>query len=289
MEKATSILPPHIKLSHSLIDLPRVGLGTFKLAGSEVTSSVSRALEIGYRHIDTAVIYKNEELISSALKQHGIAREEVFITSKISPYQQGAERARAAALEILQRLDSSYVDLLLIHWPGASKTKTTDPANAKLRLESWRVLEELYEQGKLKAIGVSNYEESHLKELASHAKIMPMVNQVEVHPQRPNTCLRQLCQDLGIAVVAYASLGCGHLLQNPIVLDVAQQTGKSPAQVLLRWGLQKGCAVIPKAANPGHLIAAGELLNWELPGDLEARLDGLENGTKYCWDPSGIA
>ncbi|KAF5828937.1 NADP-dependent oxidoreductase domain-containing protein [Dunaliella salina] len=213
----------------------------------------------------------------------------LLIWCKISPYQQGAERARAAALEILQRLDSSYVDLLLIHWPGASKTKTTDPANAKLRLESWRVLEELYEQGKLKAIGVSNYEESHLKELASHAKIMPMVNQVEVHPQRPNTCLRQLCQDLGIAVVAYASLGCGHLLQNPIVLDVAQQTGKSPAQVLLRWGLQKGCAVIPKAANPGHLIAAGELLNWELPGDLEARLDGLENGTKYCWDPSGIA
>uniref|UniRef100_A0A7S0RDB2 NADP-dependent oxidoreductase domain-containing protein n=1 Tax=Chlamydomonas leiostraca TaxID=1034604 RepID=A0A7S0RDB2_9CHLO len=282
----------HIELRNG-VKLPRCGLGTFKAAGDEVVGAVSVALRAGIRHIDTAQIYKNEELVSEGIRASGVPRSEVFVTSKVSPYQQGTDKARAACEAMVSRLGGEYVDLALIHWPGASKTDASSPRNAALRLETWRVLEEGYRRGAFKAIGVSNYEAHHLAELLAAAEVAPMVNQFELHPRRQCRQLVQLCEQHGVAVVAYASLGCGDLLGHPTVIKVAQQLGWEPAQVLLRWGLQKGAAVIPKSVRPARIagFAPGALLGpgSRIPDAQMRALDGMEDGHKYCWDASGIA
>jgi len=274
------------------VELPRIGLGTFKSAGPEVGTSVKAALHQGIRHIDTASIYKNQELIATALKESGLLRSEVFITSKVSPYEQGREKARKACIDILTKLDTDYVDLVLVHWPGASKTPPDSHLNSQLRTETWQVLEEFYRQGKFRAIGVSNYEERHLHELLSRAQVPPAVNQVEVHPRRTCRALRAACSRAGIAVVAYASLGCGQLLGQPTVTCIASELGVSPAQVLLRWGLQEGCAVIPKSVSPQRIQQFSEAAllggGWELSARHMADLGKLDDGHKYCWDASGI-
>jgi len=181
-------------------------------------------------------------------------------------------------------------DLLLIHWPGASGVASTSPRNAELRLETWRVLEELAEQGKAKAIGVSNFEAPHLEQLLAVARIPPAVNQIEVHPRRPATALRRACEAAGVAVVAYASMGCGQLLTEPVVKQVAAEARRTPAQVLLRWGLQQGCAVIPKTVSAERVRehSPEQLLGWELSAEQEAALSALQDGHKFCWNPEGI-
>lgn len=278
-----------IKLSNGL-ELPSVGLGTFRATGEGVQAAVKAAVQCGITHIDTAAIYKNEADIAAALRDAGIPRSSVFITSKVSPYQQGIAKATAACADILQRLDTDCVDLLLIHWPGVARLDAKSPDNAKLRLETWRVLEGLYKSGKARAIGVSNFSAAHIQQLSAAAEVQPMVNQFEVHPKRPETELRAACAAAGIAVVAYASLGCGQLLTEPMVQQVAARVGKTPAQVLLRWGLQQGCAVIPKSVSPERIQQASpdQLLSWELSADDMAALDALEDGTKFCWDASKI-
>lgn len=271
--------------------MPRVGLGTFKAGGPDLRAAVAAALASGIRHIDTAAIYKNEEVVAQALWEDArVPRSSVFITSKISPYEMG-EKARPAAEEILQRLKTDYVDLLLIHWPGSSGVAATSPRNAELRLATWRILEELHAQGKARAIGVSNFEPSHLRQLLPCARTRPAVNQFEVHPRRPAAELRRLCADEGIAVVAYASLGCSKLIGDPVVESVAAETARSPAQVLLRWGLQQECCVIPKSVQPERIreFAPDKLLSgWELSARQMEALAALEDGEKFCWDPSSI-
>ncbi|KIY96822.1 hypothetical protein MNEG_11138 [Monoraphidium neglectum] len=202
------------------------------------------------------------------------------------------DKARVAADEILQRLRVDAVDLLLIHWPGASGVGATSPRNAELRLEAWRALEDLHQQGKARAIGVSNFEPHHLAQLLAYARVRPAVNQIEVHPRRPNAALRALCAAEGVAVVAYASLGCGQLLGEAAVRRVAAEVGRTPAQVLLRWGLQQGCAVIPKSIRAERIAEASPskiLEGWELSNAQVAALSGLDNNHKFCWNPEGIA
>ncbi|GFR40416.1 hypothetical protein Agub_g990, partial [Astrephomene gubernaculifera] len=252
MAGAAKPLPRTIVLRNG-VELPVVGLGTFKAQGEEARGAVLAALRLGLRHIDTASIYKNEESIQSSLCASGLPRSAVFLTSKVSPYEQGAGRARQAVEGVMQRLGTDYLDLMLVHWPGAARTPPASPANRQLRLETWRELEGLHREGRLRAIGVSNYEAAHLRELLQEADVKPMVNQFEVHPRRQCRELRELCRQEGIAVVAYASLGCSELLGHPVVLRVAAQVGRTPAQVLLRWALQGGCAVIPKSVRPERL------------------------------------
>eukprot|EP00775_Hariotina_reticulata_P004683 gene4683-4936_t len=242
--------------------IPICGLGTFRSTGKDVQVAVAAALDNGIRHIDTAAIYKNEEDIAAALKQHGVPRTDVYITSKVSPYQQGTENATAACEQILQKLQTDYL-----------------------------VLEHMYRTGKAKAIGVSNYSARHLQELLDKATVKPVVNQFEVHPRRPETALRQFCAAQDVDVVAYASLGCGDLLKNPVVLQLAEKNNKSAAQVLLRWGSQQGCAVIPKSVHPEYIKQYGpeQLLTWQLSSGDMAALDGLEDGHKYCWDASDVS
>ncbi|KAG2422338.1 hypothetical protein HYH02_015455, partial [Chlamydomonas schloesseri] len=269
---AGKALPRALTLRNG-VELPAVGLGTFKAAGDEARGAVLAALRAGLRHIDTASIYKNEAPLREALAASGLPRGSVFLTSKVSPYEQGRGAARRAVEGICERLGTDYLDLVLVHWPGVARTPPHSAANAQQRAATWGELQQLYKEGRVRAIGVSNYEERHVAELMSDpaAEVKPMVNQFEVHPRRPRRELRQLCKQEGIAVVAYASLGCGDLLTAPAVREVAAAVGRSPAQVLLRWALQEGCAVIPKSVRPERLaewtepqLLAGD---WGLSGE----------------------
>ncbi|PRW60380.1 glyoxal reductase [Chlorella sorokiniana] len=285
-------LPATIPLPGGLA-MPAVGLGTFRVRGQEAVDAVSWALAAGYRHIDTASIYKNEEEIGTAIRASGIPREQLFITSKVSPYQQGTEAATAAC-EASLRLLGTHIDLMLVHWPGVAKVDAASPDNAAMRRQTWRVLEQLHRRGQLRVIGVSNYEIKHLEELLGYAEVKPAVNQVECHPRYQQRDLRAFCQAHGIAVVAYSSFGSSQLLSDPAVQAVVAAEGITPAQALLLWGLQRGCGVLPKSvrrerieeAAPARLAGLGELSPEAL-----AALDALEEQQqqKYCWDPSGIA
>ena len=216
---------------------------------------------------------------------------------QISPYEMGTEKASAAVDGILQRLGLEYVDLLLIHWPGASKIPLESEKNAVLRKETWRVLEDRLRKGHVRSIGVSNYTISHLEELMSFCETPPVCNQVECHPKFPNDELRTWCSARNIQVVAYSSFGTGNLFHEQEVSLVAEEMGCSPAQVLLRWGLQKNLCVIPKSTMPERIVeydpARLEPLH---PGGRylmeahEVLLDGMSKGghTKYCWDSSGV-
>ncbi|KAF8067170.1 hypothetical protein HT031_002217 [Scenedesmus sp. PABB004] len=277
-------------LLHNGVIMPAVGLGTFRARGAECQSAVAAALRAGVRLIDTASVYRNETDVAAALAAARLPREEVFLTSKLGPAEHGAAAAAAAAA-ILERLQTSYLDLLLIHWPGAARVDAASPANAELRAQTWRALEALHAQGCVRAIGVSNYTERHLAELLRSAAVAPHVNQFEVHPRRPEAALRRACAAAGIAVTAYASLGAGQLLADPVVRRVAARAGRTEAQVLLRWGLQQGCAVIPKSVRPDRIEQASPaaLTGWALsPADMD-ELDAMQDGHKFCWDAAGIA
>eukprot|EP00201_Polytomella_parva_P008860 CAMPEP_0175056338 /NCGR_PEP_ID=MMETSP0052_2-20121109/10612_1 /TAXON_ID=51329 ORGANISM="Polytomella parva, Strain SAG 63-3" /NCGR_SAMPLE_ID=MMETSP0052_2 /ASSEMBLY_ACC=CAM_ASM_000194 /LENGTH=360 /DNA_ID=CAMNT_0016321347 /DNA_START=133 /DNA_END=1215 /DNA_ORIENTATION=- len=238
--------------------MPLIGLGTFLAKGDEVQTAIQAALKCGIRHIDTAAVYKNEQDVAEALRKSTIPREEVFITTKISPKSQGRVRAAEACRNLLRNLDTDYIDLVLIHWPGSAKLDSTSDQNVVLRQETWEVLEEYYHKGVFRAIGVSNYEPCHLEPMMIRSKsspkaIPPLVNQIEVHPRWPNRAVREYNSHNGIVTVAYSSLACGNLLNDPTVLEIAHREGVAPAVLLLRWGLQKQCLILPKSVNPSRI------------------------------------
>ncbi|KAK9817953.1 hypothetical protein WJX72_004827 [[Myrmecia] bisecta] len=270
--------------------MPRIGLGTYMASGKKVTNAVIWALELArLRLIDTAAIYRNGQEIAQALKQVNKPRDSIFITSKLSPYQMGTERALEGSRQIMADLEVDYLDMMLIHWPGFAGVSPSSPLNRQMRIETWQVMERLYKQGKFKAIGVSNFEERHLRDIIDNCEIKPMVNQIEVHPRFPNAECRRACEKLGIVVQAYSSLGRGELLRHPTVVRIAERHHHTPAQVLLRWGLQQGCAVLPKSVHQDYIaeFSEGKLLTWSLTDADMAELAALEDkGGKYCWDPN---
>ncbi len=269
-------------------------VGTFRSQGSAVRAAVAAALAAtppsGVLHIDTASIYKNEADIALALA--GVPRSRVFLTSKLSPYEQGYAAALAATDGILSRLGVSALDMLLIHWPGVSKAAAASPANAAARAETWRALEALHAAGRVRALGVSNYTEAHLAQLLAHAAVKPVVNQVECHPALQQRPLRAACAAAGVAVVAYSPLGTGALLAHPAVTAVAARARRTPAQVLLRWALQSGLCVIPKSTTPARVAENADVWGWALSEEDMAALDGVEaagGSQRFCWDPTGVA
>ncbi|XP_058016672.1 glyoxal reductase-like [Ahaetulla prasina] len=274
--------------------MPLLGLGTFRLKGDEaVRASLDAALANGYRLVDTAAVYGNEATLGRALKdllpRHRLSREDVFLTSKLSPRDHGEEAAYAACLRSLQDLDCGYLDLYLIHWPGTQGRPQDDAGNPERRLQSWRALERLHKAGKLRAIGVSNYTVCHLQELLANCKVMPAVLQVECHPELAQTELLEFCTRNGIHLQAYSSLGTGLLVEHAVVRAVAQQHGRTAAQVLLRWALHRGVSVIPKSASPRRVAENGQVWSWDLSqADME-ELRRLDCGKRYCWDPTGVA
>ncbi|KND03079.1 uncharacterized protein SPPG_02144 [Spizellomyces punctatus DAOM BR117] len=282
--------PPHVPtftLSNG-VQLPSLGLGTYRLKGTECREVVKNALKVGYRLIDTAAVYKNESDVGAAVQElvntGEITREQVFITTKISPKDQGFDKAYAAGLTCLSNLGLSYIDLLLIHWPGTQGRKPTDPRNTTNRQESWRALEKLYKEGRVRAIGVSNFTVEHLKGLIKVAEIVPHVNQFEFHPclyktQHP---LVTYCKSTQIQPQAYSSFGEGHLLHSCLNLN----TKCTRAQILLVWALRQSVGVIPKASSLERLIE--NLGAVELDEDVEG-LEVLDGGEKrFCWDPTSV-
>lgn len=232
------------------------------------------ALRLGYRHIDTARVYGNERDVGVAMRESGVPRAQVFVTTKLWNDDQGYDSALRAFDASLSRLELEYIDLYLLHWPVPRK-----------RLESWRALEKLLSDGRVRAIGVSNFMVRHLEELLAHAKVVPAVDQIEVSPFLQQRDVRACCAEHGIAVEAYSPLTKGKRLPHPVVADVARRVGRSSAQVLLRWGLQHGLVVLPKSTHAERLAENAAVFDFELPPDEMARLDALEEGLVTGWDP----
>jgi len=246
-------------------EMPGIGFGTWRLeAGREAANSVSAAIRAGYRLIDTAKIYDNERSVGLAVRGSGLPREDFFITTKLWPTD--FINAQTAFKASLERLGMDYADLYLTHWPDGSS-----------RREAWRVLENIYEHGKARAIGVSNYTAEHLEEMPSYATVIPAVNQIEFHPfnyrrQRP---VLELCRDRGIMVEAYSPLARGRQMDNEVITGIADETARTPAQVILRWALQHGTVPIPKSSHPERISQNLQVFDFELSEAHMAALNDL--------------
>jgi diketogulonate reductase-like aldo/keto reductase len=256
--------------------IPQVGLGVWQSpAGATTREAVSTALRLGYRHVDTARIYQNEADVGAAIRDSGIPRDQIFVTTKLWNDDHGYDAALRAFDASLKRLRLDYIDLYLIHWPVPGK-----------RLASWTALEELQAEGRARSIGVSNYLVRHLEELLPRAKHVPDVNQIELSPflQRRDTV--DLCRRERIIVEAYSPLTRGTKLGHPVVGGVAREVGRTPAQVLLRWSIQKGFVVLPKSVREPRIAENGAVFDFVLSADQMARLDALEENLATGWDPA---
>lgn len=241
---------------HNGVKMPWFGLGVFQVEdGDEVINSVKWAIEHGYRSIDTAAVYKNEEGVGQAIKESGIPREELFITSKLWNSNQGYEETLQAFETTLSKLDLDYLDLYLIHWPVPKLNKYK---------ETWKALEKLYKDGKIRAIGVSNFKEHHLEDLMTEAEIVPMVNQVEFHPHLQQESLHEFCKKHQIQLEAWSPLKQGKILADPTLTKIAEKHGKSTAQVILRWDLQKEVVTIPKSVKQHRIQDNSNIFDFEL-------------------------
>jgi diketogulonate reductase-like aldo/keto reductase len=260
---------------HNGVKMPWFGLGVFKVKeGSEVIDSVKAALKNGYRSIDTAAIYQNEEGVGQAIREAGVPREELFVTSKLWNSDQGYESTLQAYETSLKKLGLDYLDLYLIHWPGKNKFK-----------ETWKALEKLYKDGRVRAIGVSNFKVHHLEELLKDAEIKPMVNQVEFHPHLTLKDLRAFCQQEGIQLEAWSPLKQGQLLDDSTLNEIGAKYGKTAAQVILRWDLQSGVVTIPKSIKEQRIIENANIFDFELTAEEMARIDGLNKDERVGSDP----
>ena len=236
------------------IEMPWIGLGVFKLEeGKQVEKAVITALKNGYRSIDTAYVYHNEEGVGKAIKASGVPRSEIFLTTKVGVTQQGYESTKEAFHQSLRFLQTDYLDLYLIHWP-----------QGKLSLDTWRAMEELYEEGLIRAIGVSNHDIHHLEYLLSNCRIPPAVNQIEFHPLHSRPKLHKYCREKKIQVVAWSPLMQGKALGLSEIQALADRYQKTPAQIILRWNIQKGVVTIPKSGNAKRIISNSQVFDFEL-------------------------
>ena len=266
-----------VKLANG-VEMPRLGFGVWKVQdGDEAVNSVKWAIEAGYISIDTAAAYKNEEGVGQAIKESGVKREDLFVTTKLWNAEQGYESTLAAFDESLRKLELDYVDLYLIHWPVKGKFKDT-----------WRAFEKLYKDKRVRAIGVCNFHEHHLKELMEDAEIAPMVNQIELHPPLTQEPLRKFCAENNIVVEAWSPLGNGKLLSNPEIKAIADAHGKSVAQVILRWDLQIGVVTIPKSVHQERIIQNADIFDFELSEEEVAKISGLNKDERTGPDPDNF-
>lgn len=271
-------LQTRVKLNNG-VEIPWVGLGVFQSEPGEPTQqAVEWALELGYRHIDTAALYGNEESVGLGLKASGIPRDEVFVTTKVWNTDQGYDKALAAFETSMKKLQLDVVDLYLIHWPMNGT-----------RLETWKALEKLYQDGRVRAIGVSNFLVHHLEELADNSGIVPAVNQVEFHPFLRQPELLAYDHEHGIRHEAWSPLTRAKLWDDPVIDAIASKHGKTRAQVLLRWDLQHGVVTIPKSVHRERIEENAKLFDFELDEDDMSKLDGLDRGERIGPDPDELA
>lgn len=267
---------------HNGVKMPWFGLGVFKVEeGPELVNAVKVSIKHGYRSIDTAAIYENEEGVGQGiregLKEAGISREDLFVTSKVWNADLGYESTIAAYEKSLKKLGLEYLDLYLIHWPVEGKYK-----------EAWRALETLYKEGKVKAIGVSNFQIHHLKDLMADAEVKPMVNQVECHPRLTQKEVQAFCKEQGIQLEAWSPLMQGELLDNEVLQAIATKHGKSVAQVILRWDLQNGIVTIPKSTKEHRIIENSSVFDFELTEEEMNQIDGLNQNHRVGPDPDNF-
>ncbi len=262
-------------------EIPMVGLGVFKAQnGQETEDSVKWALEAGYRHIDTAMIYGNEESVGKAIKESKVKREEIFITTKLwnEDIRQGS--ARQAIENSLKALQVDYIDLYLIHWP------------AKGFVNAWLEMEEFYKEGLVKSIGVSNFHKVHFDELLPKANIVPMVNQIESHPRLTNYDLINYCKDLNIEVQAWSPLGGGstakELLANDVLVSIGKKYNKSAAQVVIRWNIQRNVIVLPKSSNKDRIAQNIDVFDFELSKEDMKSIDNLNTNSRVGSHPENF-
>ncbi|MFC4801577.1 aldo/keto reductase [Neobacillus sp. GCM10023253] len=264
------------------VQMPWFGIGVFKVEeGPELVEAVKTAIKHGYRSIDTAAIYGNEEGVGQGIregmKEAGISREELFVTSKVWNADLGYDSSIAAYEKSLNKLELEYLDLFLIHWPVEGKYK-----------ESWRALETLYKEGRVKAIGVSNFQIHHLEDLMKDAEIVPMVNQVEYHPRLTQKGLQTFCMEHGIQMEAWSPLMQGQLLDNQVLQEIADKYNKSVAQVILRWDLQNGVVTIPKSTKEHRIVENAEVFDFMLTEEDMKRIDGLNQNHRVGPDPDNF-
>ena len=262
---------------HDGAEIPQLGFGVFQIPPEETRTAVETALELGYRHIDTAAAYRNEEGVGDALAATGLGRDDVFITTKLLMNSaQGYDLALEAFEESRERLGLEYVDLYLIHWP----------APTHLYLETWRAFEKIHAVGGARSIGVSNFRIEDLERLEHEAELLPTVNQIELHPNFQQAELRAWHDDHGVATEAWSPLAQGALLDDPTIETIAAHHERTPAQTILRWHLQLGNVVIPKSVTPERIRENLGLFDFELSEDDLAAIARLDNGERIGPDPS---
>lgn len=284
MQKLTS-LTSDLKLSNG-VTIPGLGYGTYQTPPEDAYRAVTDALAVGYRHIDTAARYGNESGVGQAVKDSGLKREEVFITSKLWNTERGYDKTMAAFEKTLAELGTDYLDLYLIHWPANEKQFGQEAA--ALNLDTWRAFEDLYKVGKIKAIGVSNFMPNHLEALLAQAEIKPMVNQIEVHPGWPQTEAIRYCQRNDILVEAWAPLGEAAALSNPVLAKIAAKYDHTPAQVCLRWEIQQGILPLPKSVHKERMAENTKLFDFELTEDEMDIIGALRNLGGQCKVPDQV-
>ncbi len=256
------------------VKMPAIGIGTYKAGSDEETAqAVKFAIKAGYRHIDAAAFYGNEIGVGKGIKESGVKREDIFLVTKLWNDDHGYDKTMEAFNKSLERLQVEYLDLYLIHWP------------TKLNAETWRAFEELYESGKVRAIGVCNFKEGHLEELKESAKITPMVNQVEVHPFNTRKKLMKYCKANNIQMVAWSPISRGRVLTNELLINLSGKYSKTITQVVLRWHIQNGVVTIPKSSNEGRIKENFEVFDFEIAKEDMELIDSLNEDKSVTAGP----
>jgi len=259
---------PALKLNTGA-EIPQLGFGVFQVPPEDTAETVRIALDAGYRSIDTAAAYGNEEGVGQAIADSGLDRDELFITTKLWNNDQGRQSALRACDASLERLGLDYVDLYLVHWPAPSQD---------LYVDTWRAFEEIHADGRARAIGVSNFQIAHLERLFDETEVVPALNQIELHPRLQQPELRDFHQEHGILTEAWSPLAQGELLDDRIVAEIAEAHGRTPAQVILRWHVETGNVVIPKSVTPERIRENIEVFDFELSSEETDRIAGLGSG-----------
>jgi len=261
--------------------IPQLGFGVFKVDPDETTRIVRDALEVGYRHLDTAAVYGNETGVGTAIAESGVARDDLFVTTKLWNDRQGTESAFAAFEESLEKLGLDYVDMYLIHWPS--------PANDRF-VESWKALEKIQESGRARSIGVSNFLVPHLERLLGETGIVPAVNQIELHPAHQQPEVTAFAREHGIHIEAWGPLGQGKypLFDEQVIAEAAEEHGKSPAQVVIRWHLQTGNILFPKSNRRERMIDNFDVFDFELSSTEVVMISALERAGRVGAHPNDV-
>ncbi|MFZ0041101.1 MAG: aldo/keto reductase [Solirubrobacteraceae bacterium] len=261
---------PAIKLNDGH-EIPQLGFGVFQIPPPDTAEATATALEIGYRHIDTAEMYENEEGVGEALRRSGLSRDEVFVTSKLHNGYHKPDDARRGFEQTLEKLGSDYVDLFLIHWPLPTLYDGD-------YVSTWQTLEEFTRDGRARSVGVSNFQVPHLQRLAETCDVVPAVNQIELHPYFTNEAVRAYGESHGIAIEAWSPIAQGAVLDDPVITAIADRADRTPAQVVLRWHLQRNCIVFPKSVTPSRIKENFEIFDFELSDDDVSAITALDKG-----------